>query len=324
MEIDFKRESGFWDEFLIENNGSFLQSFEWGNFQEKLGKKVWRMEVKDGQKVLLEAQVIKEKIFFKNYFYVPYGPVFGSDNSREENLSAFELLLKNIRELAEKEEVFFLRIEPVSLLPETSRFNFKKTDRRVQPGKTLILDIDKPEGELLMSFKKRARYNIRLAEKKGVGIKILDKYSGVFYKLLGKTKERQEFRSYPEEHYKQIMETEGKDFKARIFLAEFQGKPVVATLAIFFGNKVTTLHTGFDYCQRALKAPYLVRWKVISEGKKLGKRECDFWGIDEKKWPGVTSLKKSFGGREVEYGKGLELVFNPVWFFLYNILRKIL
>ena len=125
MEIDFKRESGFWDEFLIENNGSFLQSFEWGNFQEKLGKKVWRMEVKNGQKVLLEAQVIKEKIFFKNYFYVPYGPVFGSDNSREENLSAFELLLKNIRELAEKEEVFFLRIEPVSLLPETSRFVYR-------------------------------------------------------------------------------------------------------------------------------------------------------------------------------------------------------
>jgi lipid II:glycine glycyltransferase (peptidoglycan interpeptide bridge formation enzyme) len=84
------------------------------------------------------------------------------------------------------------------------------------------------------------------------------------------------------------------------------------------------LHTGFDYRYRALKAPYLVRWSIIQEGKKLGKKWCDFWGIDEKKWPGVTRLKRSFNGTEVEYGVGKEMVFSPAWYFLYNIVRIIL
>lgn len=324
MEINFKKDSSSWNRFLIANKGSFLQSFEWGDFQEQLSKRVWRMEVGDKGRVLLEAQIIKEKAAFKNYFYVPYGPVFNSDNSFTENLSAFELFLENIQRLAKKEGAFFLRIEPPFSLPESPRFGLKKMTGRVQPVRTMVVDINRTEKELLMSFKKRARYNIRLAEKKGVGVEVLNSYSGEFYRLLKRTKERQEFRSYPEAYYKKLLAVEGKDFRAKIFLAEFEGESIAATLAVFFGNRVTTLHSGFDYCHRSLKAPYLVRWKTILEGKKLGKEECDFWGIDEKKWPGVTQVKRSFGGREVEYGQGRELVLSPGWFFLYNVLRRIL
>jgi len=255
---------------------------------------------------------------FKSYFYIPYGPVFSS----EAKADSLEFLLKEIKEIADKEKAIFLRIEPVVDLPKTSLL--KDSTKRLQPEKTMFVDLTKGEEELLQSFEKRTRYNIKLAEKKGVKINILDNYSKDFYRLLGKTKERQEFNSYSESYYKKLLEIEGKDFKTKIFLAKLGEEPVVATLALFFGDTVTTLHTGFDYSHRALKAPYFVRWSIILEGKKLGKKECDFWGIDDKKWPGVTHLKRSFNGKEIKYGKGKEMIFNSGWYFLYNILRRIL
>ncbi|MFH1582157.1 MAG: peptidoglycan bridge formation glycyltransferase FemA/FemB family protein [bacterium] len=321
MEIEFIENSkkDYWNEFILKNKGSFLQSFEWGKFQENLSKKVWRIAVKKGEKIVLAAQVIEERMRFKSYFYVPYGPVF----SPEAKADSLELLLEQIKDLAVKEGVIFLRIEPTADLPKTS-IVLKDSTKRLQPEKTVLVDLTRGEEELIQSFEKRTRYNIKLAEKKGVKINILNNYSKDFYRLLGKTKERQEFKSYPESYYKKLLETEGKDFQTKIFLAEFEEEPIVATLALFFGDKVTTLHTGFDYGHRALKAPYFVRWSIILEGKKIGEKECDFWGVDEKKWPGVTHLKRSFNGKEVEYGKGKEMVFSSGWYFLYNIFRIIL
>jgi len=321
MEIEFIKnsEKDYWNKFIIKNKGSFLQSFEWGEFQENLSKKVWRILVKRREEIILAAQVIEERMKFKSYFYIPYGPIFSSGDKT----NSLEFLLKEIKSLAEKEGAVFLRIEPVVDLPKTN-ISLKDSTKRLQPQKTMLVDSNKGEEELIQSFEKRTRYNIKLAEKKGVKINILNNYSKNFYNLLNKTKERQEFKSYPEAYYEKLLKIEGKDFQTKIVLAEFEGKPIVATLALFFGDKVTTLHTGFDYRYRALKAPYLVRWSIILEGKRLGKKECDFWGIDDKKWPGVTHLKRSFNGKEIEYGKGKEMVVNSGWYFLYNILRIIL
>ncbi|MFH1509835.1 MAG: peptidoglycan bridge formation glycyltransferase FemA/FemB family protein [Candidatus Nealsonbacteria bacterium] len=321
MEIEFIENSkkDYWNKFILENKGNFLQSFEWGEFQENLSKKVWRILVKRGEKIVLATQVIEEKMKFKRYFYIPYGPIFSSEADAE----SLEFLLKEIKKIAAKEGAVFLRIEPIVDLPKTN-ISLKDSTKRLQPEKTMLVDLSRGEEELLQAFEKRTRYNIKLAEKKGVKINILNNYSKEFYSLLSKTKERQEFKSYSESYYEKLLNIEGNDFQTKIFLAEFEGKPIVATLALFFGDKVTTLHTGFNYDYRAIKAPYFVRWSIILEGKKLGKKECDFWGIDDKKWPGVTHLKRSFNGKEIKYGKGKEMIFNSGWYFLYNILRRIL
>lgn len=325
MEIEFIQEEkkNFWNDFLLKNKGSFLQSFEWGEFQKNLFKKIFRIIIKKNNTVLLSAQVIKENIFFRSYFYLPYGPTFNSNNSLEENHESFKYFLERIRNIAKKEGAIFLRIEPLSPLPEPTGFNFQEPIKRVQPQKNLILKIDKPEQELLMSFRKRTRYNIRLAEKKGVRIKISDKYSDAFYQLLNKTKQRQGFRLYPKDYYKKLLNIQGDSFKTELFLAEYQTKIIVASIIVFFGEKVISLHTGFDYQYRQLKAPYLLRWKTILRGKRRNCQEFDMGGIDEKKYPGVTYLKKSFGGQEFECGPGKEIIFNNLWYNFYKILRPI-
>ncbi|TSC94069.1 MAG: Uncharacterized protein involved in methicillin resistance [Parcubacteria group bacterium Licking1014_1] len=326
MNLDFigEEKRKIWNDFLIKNKGSFLQSFEWGIFQKKLSKQVWQAEIKKENKTMMEAQVIKEIVGFKRYFYVPYGPVFSADNSSEENAEAFRFFLDKIKELAKREKIVFLRIEPVLSLPEFPEFNFQNSLKRIQPKRTLILNLEDSEENLLKNFHQKTRYNIKLAEKKGVKIKISDNYSNIFYKLLKETKERQEFRSYPEEYYKKLLQIDSPYFQVNLFTAEYQNKIIVASIVIFFGERVVSLHTGSDYRYRTAKGAHFLRWKTVLEAKKKKFKEYDMWGIDEKKWPGVTYLKKSFGGKEFEYGPAKDIVFQNGWYRVYKIIKKLL
>lgn len=325
MQINFIDEikKQTWNEFLIANNGSFLQSFEWGNFQEQSSLKVWRVEIEGNNEKILVAQIIKERISGFNSFYIPYGPVFNQNVSSKEKQEAFSLLLKNIRQLAQKEKTWFLRIEPIVVLPKIDKFHFENPFKRNQPQRTLVLDLDKSEKELFDVIKTKTKYNIKLAQRKGVTIKILDDYSPVFYDLVKGTGQRQQFSSFPQEHYMKFFQIKSKDFQVKMFLAEYQGKVIVASVVVFFGNKAISLHTGSDYQYRTVKGADLLRWRVILYAKERGYKQYDFWGIDDKKFPGVTSFKKGFQGREVEYPLGVDVIFNNTGYNVYRIIRAV-
>jgi lipid II:glycine glycyltransferase (peptidoglycan interpeptide bridge formation enzyme) len=66
-------------------------------------------------------------------------------------------------------------------------------------------------------------------------------------------------------------------------------------------------------------APHLLHWEIIRQAKQLGYHFYDFWGIDEKKWPGLTRFKKGFGGKIIEYPGTFDLVFNKFWYQLYRL-----
>ena len=70
-------------------------------------------------------------------------------------------------------------------------------------------------------------------------------------------------------------------------------------------------------------APHFLQWRQILEAKKRGKNRYDFWGIDEKKWPGVTRFKRGFGGKEITYIGAWDLIYRPIWYKIYNLARKV-
>jgi len=71
-------------------------------------------------------------------------------------------------------------------------------------------------------------------------------------------------------------------------------------------------------------APYLLQWTVIKEAKKNNNyRYYDFYGIDEKKWPGVTRFKIGFGGFSVKYPGTYDLILRKRIYSLYNFLRRL-
>lgn len=317
--VSFCEKKEEWDSFILENSNIFLQSFEWGNLQEKNGKKVFRIQVSSQSNLIAQAQVFIEPFFIKKYLYIPYGPVFQKGLSNSQKTEALLLILTQLKTLALKENCVFLRVEPLETLPEAPKFKYVTSFKRLQPKKTLILDLTKTEEELQAGFKQKNRQNINFAKKNGVIIENSKDNFENFIGLMQKTEERQDFGIHPDSYYKNILNS---TINSQLFSAEFENKVINSIITIYFGQKAFSLHGGSDYNFRHYKSANLLYWEIILDAKSRGLKEFDFWGIDEKKWPGVTTFKKSFGGTELIYPEGVDIIFSNFWYYLIKIIRS--
>ena len=302
----------------------FLQSWEWGEFQTQAARKVIRLGIEESGELLAAATLVKKKLFWeKSYFYCPRGPII----VKNEKLTAeeiFSFLFIEVKKRAEQEKVIFLRFEPGPgfYVPAASfkQFTIIKT-LDVQPSKTLILNLNLPAEEILKRLGQKTRYNIRLAEKKGV--KVLEAGPGrfeEFWRLLTATVGRDNFNPHSKNYYKGLLEMKER---VKLLLAEYKGRPIAAVLISLFGDTATYLHGGSADEERQAMAPYLAQWQAIKLAKARGLANYDLHGVDEKKWPGVTRFKKGFGGREVNHPGAFDLVFNPGWYNIYKMARKV-
>jgi lipid II:glycine glycyltransferase (peptidoglycan interpeptide bridge formation enzyme) len=346
-----------WNAFIIENKGLFLQSWEWGEFQKSLGRKIWRL--RDGEN--WAALIIRYDLpMGKNYLYCPAGPLLNEKGKiKNEKLQVkIQKFLDETKRIAKNEKSIFLKIEPFAEInlkedcpPSGGQSSkcwidsgFQKSDGGQRILETLVLDLEKSEEQLLAGMKQKTRYNIRLAEKHGVIIRISDNpekdFEG-FWKLASETSDRDDFRLHPKGYYlKQLSfchpkQSEGSHTKdsspaaqndnlcVKLFLAVYQDKVIAANIVVFFGDRAIYLHGASSNESRNLMAPYLLQWEQIKEAKKRGCGIYDFWGIDEVKWPGVTRFKKGFGGNEIDYIGTYDYVFDKVWYKLYELAKRI-
>lgn len=309
-----------------QEHSQFLQSWQWGEFQKKVSGKVIRMGVENDNELITVATIIKKFLpMGKSYFYCPRGPIV--DKSQIPNSKKIlELLFNKIRDLAKNERAMFLRFEPLSKidlsnLAENLGLKIEKTID-VQPSKTLILDITKPKEELLANMHQKTRYNIKLAKKKGV--KIIEADVGHFeelWQLIAETSERDAFRPHGRSYYREMLKS-GKSF-IKLLLSEFRNKVISAGIFSFFADAATYMHGASSNKHRNVMAPHFLQWHSIKLAKSLGYKYYDFYGINEKEWPGITRFKKGFGGSEIEYPGTFNLVFDQGWYSVYKMVRKI-
>jgi lipid II:glycine glycyltransferase (peptidoglycan interpeptide bridge formation enzyme) len=292
----------------------FLQSWQWAELQAQLGHTVLKLGVEAGGELEAVAFVIKHKILGFKYWYCPKGPILREAH----NKTTLGFLLSSIRQLAQKEGCIFLRFEP-SLTPALPGFKIRQTID-VQPKQTLVLDLTKSEAELLADMKQKTRYNLHLAEKKGIEIKESNDLDA-FWTIMKATKDRDNFRLHAKMHYAKLLNHDKKFIK--LFIAYDQDKPIACALVNFANHTATYLHGGSLHEYRQLMAPYLLQWHCILAAKDLGYQHYDFYGVDEQKWPGVTRFKLGFGGQIVESPGTFDLIFNSLYYWLYNFLRKI-
>jgi len=313
-----------WEKFFQNSEEkSFLQSYNWGNFQVSLGKKVWRLGFYQETFLKAACLLIKENFprLKRGFFYVPFGPIFEKELSEGTKKEIINLLADWTRPLAKKEKVIFLRIEPLSPLPLASGARLAK--RRIQPIQTWVLDLNKNEEEIFKGFTSRVRYNIGLAVRRGVKIKFLKGYHPDFYRLLKKTAKADKFHYFPERHYKNLFRFRGSGFEPIMCLAEYRDRVIASKILVFSGQTVTSIHGPADRAFRSLKAPTLAQWSAIKKAKEKAYRYYDFWGFDLKRWPGFSYFKKSFGGRVIRYPRGIEISFSRLWYFVYSLLATL-
>jgi lipid II:glycine glycyltransferase (peptidoglycan interpeptide bridge formation enzyme) len=315
-----------------QKQSQFLQSWEWGEFNEKSGCKVIRLGVKKSDGLIAVATLTKKPLLMgKSYFFCPRGPVtndqFSISNTQlnsklqiQNYNHIYKLLFGEIENLAKEEDCIFLRFEP---LDKFQIFDFlfsilKTID--IQPSKTLILDISKSEDEFLSQMHQKTRYNIRLAEKRGVVVREATEGDfEEFWKIMEETRIRDGFRLHPKEHYEKILELD----IMTLLVAEYESKMIAGIILSIYGDMGTYVHGASSNEYRNSMAPHLLQWNAIKMSKEKNCKYYDFNGIDENKWPGVTRFKKGFGGEEVEYPGTYDFVFDPAFYNLYKFARKV-
>jgi len=312
--IDVKTKDELSNFLSKQPSSQFLQAWQWGEFHQNLGSKVRRLVVKKGDNILAAASLIKKSLpMGKSYFYCPRGPII-------DFRLPIELLFDEIKELAKKENVMFMRFEPQAEV-KSNKFRIIKT-LDIQPSQTVILDLKNREDELLNAMHQKTRYNIRLAEKKGVEIvsASLDNFDD-FWKLMGETKERDNFRLHGIDYYQEMLKLDNNFIK--LFFAKYQNKNIATAIVSWFGDTVTYMHGASSDSNRNVMASYLLQWEIAREAKAKGFKHYDFYGIDGQKWPGVTRFKKGFSGKEVNYPGTFDLVFDSGWYNVYKMIRKV-
>lgn len=335
MEVKAIADKLNWDNWLKNNSQchKFAQSWEWGDILLSEQKVVDRLAVLVAGDILAQAQVIYSNLPFGwKYGFCPKGPVFNRNLSFGDYNEVCGQLLKY---LAKKNCIFF-RIETDQQIACSQQ---QKTID-INPRATLILDLSRAENELFDDMRSKTRYNIRLAQGKGLqvsDIKDLEK----FYQLSQKTAKRDRFSLHPKIHYQRVLAS-----TASLQLSVVHsGKLVASDVFVGFGNTFTYLYGALDYAARSLMAPYLLQWEGIKLAKQLGYKYYDMFGVapmvniqaiggdfknkqehyeyDHKhQYASITRFKLGFGGEIREESGTFDLIINQKKYSMYSLLRK--
>ncbi len=302
-----------------------VQSWEWGESKKQLGIEVIRVGKFVDDDLKHTYQVTFHKIPYTN-FTVGYLP-------RSEFPS--EEVLQFLQNYAKKRKTIFIKIEPYEKKSEvkidlSTVSHLKKSSHPLFPSWTQMLNILKSEDILFNNLKSKTRYNIRLAQKKGVVVKEESTDTGfeIFSKLYFDTTKRQNYHGHDKQYHKVVWDCMKKNI-AHILIAYYENIPLAAYELFHFNDNFYYPYGGTSVLHRNLMASNLLMWEAILLGKKLGAKKFDMWGslppaYDEKSpWSGFTRFKEGYGTEFVKFIGSYDLIIDTTLYSLYTSLHKL-
>ncbi|MFZ2187238.1 MAG: peptidoglycan bridge formation glycyltransferase FemA/FemB family protein [Candidatus Moraniibacteriota bacterium] len=320
----------------MDQTPEFLQSEEWLAFQVATDKTVVRCSSDN----FLSNGIVHRLPCVGKYLYVPRGPIVGSGNQE----SGIKHGMRELLEKARVEQAGWIRIEPEAetLLVEIRKavpYRVIKASHDMQPREIFVIDIAKSEAALLAAMKPKTRYNIRLAEKRGVRVFTTrdEKYQQIFLALIEATADRKEIVPHPRSHYEHLF-TAFPEGMCQLFVAEYAGRVIAANLLVVFEGRAIYLHGGSSNEHRDAMAPYLLQWEQIKYAKERGCTEYDFGGVKTRMnqesgirkdgrngWKGITRFKSGFAPstQPIVFPGSYDMILDSRAYFLYTFLRRL-
>lgn len=301
-----------WNELVPRTPESgFMQSWEWSLFKQAEGQQILRLGILDDSHDLLGGAIVYCSGSHAPYL-MPQGPVLPWQNEDKAKY-CFDLIYHELGRIAEKTHSPIIRIEP--LLQEMPLWmpHAVRAPLDLIPTPTLVIDLGKPEDELLSAMHPKGRYNIRLAMKKGVEVVCRNDEQAVddFYFLFELTYRRHDFFGEPKRFFANMsrflpshVSFPISQSAMRMYFAYYQGMLLASAVVIFFGNTATFLYGGSLPFMRSVMAPYLMHWQIMRDAKAAGCRHYDFFGIAPADNPHhayarFSKFKSQFGGKIV-------------------------
>ncbi|MBI5467275.1 MAG: peptidoglycan bridge formation glycyltransferase FemA/FemB family protein [Candidatus Kerfeldbacteria bacterium] len=305
----------------------YLQSWAWGEFQSSLGRRIWRLGDDEQGKLQGAALVIEHQLMLgRSYFYCPHGPVTNS-------LESLRRLYGAIFDLAKQEGAMHVKIDPPQYPFSYGVEDFPRPfspGTTLQPRTTLVIDCQLSETELQAAMHPKTRYNIRLAEKKGVTVRWStgDADYQTFMQLQRATAARQGIRLHPDTYYQRMFAALRNANMVSLAIAEHDGQALAINEIIWHGQTATYIHGGSTTELKELMAPHLLQWQIILEAKRRGIHRYDLRGIAPEHQPnhklaGVTRFKRGFGGSVVVFPSAANGVVNQSWYAAYRLAKRL-
>lgn len=316
-----------WDQFLTAHpNAHLLQTSQWAQLKAAFGWDFAHVVSGDSG-----AQILFRKLPLGfTIAYTPKGPV-GSD---------WKKLIPDLDAACRKHRALALKVEPDQWEDAEPRGalppGFIPSPHTIQPPRTITLDLSGSEDEILARMKQKTRYNIRLAEKKGIVIRPSNDLQ-TWDSLMQETGERDAFGVHSQAYYQKAYDLFHPSGSCELFLAEFEGEPLAAIMVFARGNRAWYFYGASSNAHREKMPTYLLQWEGIRWARAKGCTEYDLWGIPDEDeatleagfmekseglW-GVYRFKRGFGGQvkraagpwDRVYWKGL------YWLYLWQVGR---
>lgn len=335
MVIDHISDKEDWNEYVSAGVGahsSFLHSWEWLNMLELYGRPVYRLSLRqegEPDRLGVVALVVVPLARGASYLFSPRGPVVVNnvDPAQMElftNSSTF-------RSIAQRHRALFWRLEPpVHIGPSFARV------ADVEPSVTRMLHLGGSEEELLSSMKQKTRYNVRLAQKKGVEVEMLSSATHPGWAaamdswnvLLEETSTRHGIRHHPPAYYRHMISSLSEQGVLHIAVASHNGAVLAMNLLVRFGDTCTYVHGVSTQQHRELMAPYLLQWESILFAQQDGAQWYDMFGVaphgdTQHRLAGVSRFKEGFGGSVYEYPGTFEFAIQPLWYKIYRAVKRV-
>lgn len=289
----------------VDNN--FLQSKYWRKVKENLGNETY-----DAGNVWFQTTPVP--LLNKNIGYVP--------RPRLE-----EIDWKTLYDEGKRANCVYISIDPDNIKSGTNSVdsNFKTSiGKPTHLQENVILDISKDEEEILSAMKQKHRYNLKLAQKKGVEVRIGkdDKMLEEFLILYQETVERQNYFGRSSEYIKTVWNTLQQEVSEKplslIATAYYEGKPLSSWMLFLYEDTIYYPYGGSSSESKNVMATYQLVWKLILWGKENGYSKIDLWGIEPNSDDGFSRFKLGFGGEHIVYSDTIDLVIDEN---LYSLLK---
>lgn len=341
MDTSSQIEPTTWDAFVASHpDGHLLQTSHWAELKATVGWQVERVALNDRGRVVAGAQALLRRLpWGQTLAYVPKGPLVDWRDAAQ----ARELLAA-LRETIAPHRPALLKLEPD--LPNSPQLDLilesygLRPGHPVQPRSTIHLDLLDGPDAVLAGMKQKWRYNVRLAERKGVTIRPMTRDDlPIWHAMNAETSQRDGFGVHEAPYYEAAFMLFPPD-QACWLLAEFDGEPLAA-LAVFALSRKSWYMWGASSSRERQRMPnHALQWAAISWAAAQGCATFDLWGIPDEVgldpanyaedfseregglW-GVYRFKQGFGGQVVRYTGAWDLPVSAMGQRIYHLARRL-
>ncbi len=314
--------------------GDFMQAWEWGDLKARTGWAPLRLAVERDGRLAAGMQVLQRKApGGRCLFYAPRGPLVPSGETE-----LLESLLSEARQLARDRRALALKVDPALPEPDEAfvgnlrRLGFRPAPDTthfggVQPRYVMKVNIAPGPDELLASFHPKWRYNIRLAQKKGVTIRPGTRDDlPAFYEVLQETCRRDGFAVRALSYYEDLWDLVLAPGLGGLFLGSVGDELICGAITLALGPQAWYVYGASSNRLRHTMPNHLLQWEMMQWAQARGCTVYDMRGVaretgaddDEGGLHGLNRFKRGFGAQYLEYIGEFDLVYSPLWYVAYN------